>query len=64
MVSTRVVGRYTLIRSTRGLPAVADGKGTILSFIYFLLFKEKTPAKGKKLQTLGTFRGSSEGCDW
>jgi hypothetical protein len=36
------------------LATVADGKGTILSFIYFLLFKERTPVKGKKLQTLRT----------
>jgi hypothetical protein len=63
MVSARVVGRYTLIRSTRGLPVVADGKGTILSFICFLLFKEKTPAKGEKLQGNAENAGRRRG-DW
>jgi len=48
-VSARIVGRFTEIRSTRGL-ALAGGKGTILSLICILLFKEKTPARGEKLQ--------------
>ena len=33
-----------------GRLAVADGKRTILSFIYLLLFKERTRAEGEKLQ--------------
>src|SRR6266436_5721980 len=49
-VSALVVGWYAVIRSTLRL-AVADGKRTILSFIYLLLFKEKTPPRGEKLQT-------------
>ena len=48
-VSARAVGRYAVIRLT-GRLAVADGKRTILSFIYFLLFKERTPAEWEKLQ--------------
>jgi hypothetical protein len=39
--------------------AVADGKGTILSFIYLLLFKEKTPTRGEKLQWNGGNGGNA-----
>jgi hypothetical protein len=49
-VSALVFGWYVVIRSMLRL-AVADGKRTILSFIYLLLFKEKTPAREEKLQT-------------
>jgi hypothetical protein len=43
--------------------SVADGKRTILSFIYLLLFKERTRVEGEKLQTPGTLesvRGERE----
>jgi hypothetical protein len=51
-ISARAFGRYAVIRVT-GRLAVADGKRTILSFIYLLLFKQRTPEERQKLQTLG-----------
>jgi hypothetical protein len=43
--------------------AVGDGKGTILSFIYILRFKEKTPARGEKLQMKRRERGGTPGTE-
>jgi hypothetical protein len=47
-VSARLEGWYAVIRSTRRL-ANADGKRTILSFIYLLLFKAKDTGQRREV---------------